>query len=103
MPRALSNRPSDATVIPLPTEDTTPPLTKMYLAISASSSSNRCQRWRDGERRQQVPDPDAGQLQDVQPNSKNQQAAHRGHLRDHRVRQQPTQKPGAQRERPLKD
>src|SRR5438876_8797276 len=31
MPRLLSSRPSEATVMPLPTDETTPPLTKMYL------------------------------------------------------------------------
>src|SRR5581483_3872317 len=35
-PRPRSSRPSDATVIPLPTDDTTPPLTKMYLVTLAS-------------------------------------------------------------------
>src|SRR5713226_5128801 len=30
IPRALSNRPIEATVIPLPTDETTPPETKMY-------------------------------------------------------------------------
>ena len=29
-PRLLSSRPIDATVMPLPTDETTPPLTKMY-------------------------------------------------------------------------
>lgn len=32
-PRLLSNRPSDAAVMPLPREDTTPPVTKMCLVI----------------------------------------------------------------------
>jgi hypothetical protein len=33
MPRALSSRPIDATVIPLPTDETTPPETKMYFVV----------------------------------------------------------------------
>ena len=33
MPRLLRMRPMDATVIPLPTELTTPPVTKMYFAM----------------------------------------------------------------------
>jgi hypothetical protein len=35
MPRALSSLPIDATVIPLPTEETTPPETKMYFVERA--------------------------------------------------------------------
>jgi hypothetical protein len=31
MPRARKSRPIDATVMPLPTDETTPPETKMYL------------------------------------------------------------------------
>ncbi len=37
IPRALSNRPSDAAVIPLPSELTTPPVKKIYFAISGLS------------------------------------------------------------------
>src|SRR5574344_1041855 len=33
MPRLFKSRPSDAAVIPLPKEDTTPPVTKIYFAI----------------------------------------------------------------------
>ena len=33
MPRALSSRPMEAAVMPLPTELTTPPVTKMYLVM----------------------------------------------------------------------
>src|SRR5947207_1393252 len=36
MPRLLRRRPSEATVMPFPTDETTPPLTKMYLATCAS-------------------------------------------------------------------
>jgi hypothetical protein len=36
MPRALSSRPIDATVIPLPTDETTPPETKMYFVARAA-------------------------------------------------------------------
>jgi hypothetical protein len=32
-PRLLMTRPSDAVVMPLPTDDATPPVTKMYLGI----------------------------------------------------------------------
>src|SRR5262249_50112805 len=35
MPRLLSRRPSDATVMPFPTDETTPPLTKTYRVTSA--------------------------------------------------------------------
>ena len=34
MPRLFSSRPRLATVIPLPTEETTPPVTKMYFGIN---------------------------------------------------------------------
>ena len=33
-PRALSSRPNDAAVMPLPNELTTPPVTKMYLVAN---------------------------------------------------------------------
>src|SRR5688500_15647699 len=36
-PRLLIRRPIEAVVIPLPTEETTPPVTKMYLGIRASN------------------------------------------------------------------
>src|ERR1700694_3467481 len=36
IPRALSSRPIDATVIPLPTDETTPPETKMYFVARAA-------------------------------------------------------------------
>src|SRR5947209_5520449 len=32
-PRALSSRPSEAAVMPLPSDETTPPVTKTYLAL----------------------------------------------------------------------
>ena len=35
-PRLLSSRPIDAVAMPLPTELTTPPVTKMYLVVIAS-------------------------------------------------------------------
>jgi hypothetical protein len=40
-PRAFSSRPSDAAVIPLPSDETTPPVTKTYFVavISASASA----------------------------------------------------------------
>src|SRR5687768_18164241 len=34
MPRLLSTRPIDATVMPLPTLETTPPVTNMYLTMT---------------------------------------------------------------------
>src|SRR5262245_58099088 len=33
-PRSTSNRPSDAAAIPFPSEETTPPVTKMYLVVA---------------------------------------------------------------------
>src|SRR4051812_12935114 len=36
-PRLFSSLPREATVMPLPTDDTTPPLTKMYRVTSAPS------------------------------------------------------------------
>jgi hypothetical protein len=36
-PRALSRRPSDAAVIPFPSDDTTPPVTNTYLACLLTS------------------------------------------------------------------
>ena len=36
-PRAFSSRPSDAAVMPLPSDETTPPVTKTYLALTPSS------------------------------------------------------------------
>jgi hypothetical protein len=36
MPRAFSSRPIDATVIPLPTDETTPPETKTYFVGRAA-------------------------------------------------------------------
>src|SRR6185437_2373508 len=35
-PRSTSNRPSDAAAMPLPSEDTTPPVTKMYLVVCSA-------------------------------------------------------------------
>ena len=32
-PRFFNNRPSDAATIPFPNDETTPPVTKMYLAV----------------------------------------------------------------------
>ena len=32
-PRSTSNRPSDAAAIPFPSDDTTPPVTKMYFGV----------------------------------------------------------------------
>src|SRR5579884_2231863 len=37
IPRLLSNRPIEATVTPLPTDETTPPVTKMYFGIPFAS------------------------------------------------------------------
>src|SRR5262245_30884477 len=37
-PRALSSRPSDAAVMPLPSDDTTPPVTKMNFVSGALTS-----------------------------------------------------------------
>ena len=37
LPRAFSSRPSEAAVMPLPSPDTTPPVTKIYLLITRSS------------------------------------------------------------------
>src|SRR5579872_5304869 len=42
IPRALSSRPSDAAVIPLPSELTTPPVKKIYFAISGCLYSLLC-------------------------------------------------------------
>jgi len=39
-PRFLSSRPNDAAVIPLPSEETTPPVTKIYLVTLSETS--RC-------------------------------------------------------------
>src|SRR5688572_14486179 len=39
-PRLLINRPNDAVVMPLPTDETTPPVTKMYLGIWSSSKGH---------------------------------------------------------------
>src|SRR5687767_13239162 len=36
-PRLLINRPIEAVVIPLPTDETTPPVTKMYFGIPSSA------------------------------------------------------------------
>jgi hypothetical protein len=33
-PRLLSNRPIEAVVMPLPTDETTPPVTNMYFGIT---------------------------------------------------------------------
>src|SRR5713226_3803271 len=41
MPRFLSKRPSEATVIPFPTDDATPPVTKINLDIGPSWSALR--------------------------------------------------------------
>ena len=38
-PRAFSSRPSEAAVMPLPSPETTPPVTKMYFAIFISPFS----------------------------------------------------------------
>src|SRR5713226_3489175 len=40
-PRALSRRPSEAAVIPLPSEETTPPVTKTYLVPRVSVTDPR--------------------------------------------------------------
>src|SRR5687768_11987124 len=40
-PRLLRMHPVEATVIPLPTEETTPPVTKMYLGMRSTSSRGR--------------------------------------------------------------
>src|SRR5687768_9835761 len=37
MPRSLSKRPIDAAATPLPTPETTPPVTKMYLGTGGAS------------------------------------------------------------------
>jgi hypothetical protein len=39
MPRALISRPIDAVAIPLPTDETTPPVTKIYLVIASPFSN----------------------------------------------------------------
>ena len=36
-PRSTSSRPSDAAAIPLPRDETTPPVTKMYLVVRGAS------------------------------------------------------------------
>ena len=43
-PLALSNRPSEAAVIPLPSPDTTPPVTKIYFVMELSLLQTR--QWR---------------------------------------------------------
>ncbi len=40
-PRALSKRPSDAADIPLPSDDTTPPVKKMNLVLGLEDRGNR--------------------------------------------------------------
>ena len=37
-PRALSRRPSEAAVMPLPRDETTPPVTKTYFVLIATVS-----------------------------------------------------------------
>src|SRR5512132_4225682 len=41
-PRALSRRPSEAAVMPLPSEDTTPPVTKTYFVGSLTGRARSC-------------------------------------------------------------
>src|SRR5579862_159722 len=48
-PRALRSRPSEAAVMPLPSELTTPPVKKIYFAISGCFGSPRI-GWLPGER-----------------------------------------------------
>ena len=40
-PRAFSSRPSDAAVIPLPSDETTPPVTKTYFVVTRSRVAQR--------------------------------------------------------------
>src|SRR5215207_7601584 len=64
-PRLLSNRPIEAVVMPLPTDETTPPVTKMYfgmlpsllLAVSCQPSAISC------------PSPSATHYQNESPHS----------------------------------
>src|SRR5688500_13569749 len=41
-PRLLSSRPIDAAVMPLPSEEVTPPVTKTYFAIERYSAAGWC-------------------------------------------------------------
>ena len=40
-PRSTSSRPSDAAAMPFPSDETTPPVTKMYLVVSRGPGIRR--------------------------------------------------------------
>src|SRR5437016_1398916 len=52
-PRSTSSRPSDAAAIPLPSDDTTPPVTKMYLVVCLAEACIEvtCRSWSSQWRR----------------------------------------------------